>query len=263
MSKAIRNPYFTACGVCLALVAILLTIGSLTVAFLSQENAKPSELLIAIAFFSFVIAFGLLVGTVMLGLMTRRVGRYIRFIQNENYLVRWSYRPEEWDAFQRAEFPLIEQDFRKIILIPTLISIPFGLAVFVGAIWLGNADRRGVIISGIATCVFFAAALAAAYYIRVVRQRSWIQKQRLSPPETYIHSEFVYANGEFLLGLGNQRLIEIEVMLEEPPRIKFAVEGEAPRSGKTLEIRRVLIPAGQLDRAKELVASIQADWHLV
>ncbi|MEI8381448.1 MAG: hypothetical protein WCJ09_15075 [Planctomycetota bacterium] len=100
--------------------------------------------------------------------------------------------------------------------------------------------------------------VAAAYYLRVVRQRSWGQKQRLSPPETYKHSEFVYANGEFLLVLGNQRLIEIEVLLEEPPRIKFTIEGDAPRGGKTLDIRRVLVPPGELERAKELVASFQA-----
>lgn len=265
MHKAIRNPYLTASVVCLVLVLILITVGTLIVTSLSREDLadKSHEPLIAVAFFAFTFAFGLLVGAILTGVMARRVSRYIGYIRENDYQVRWSYQPDQWDAFQRAEFPLVEQDFRQIILLPTLIALPFGLAIFGGAMLLGNQpDLRSIVISGICTCVVFVVILAVAYYVRVVRQRAWGQKQRLSPPDTYFHPEFVHANGEFLLGLGNQRLIDIQLIVDEPARIKLSIQGAAPRGGTTLDIRRILVPSGELERARVLVASLQSDWQL-
>ena len=266
MRQAIRNPYFRACWICLALGLVFVAIGLSLVVFLSRDavmGGKSREGCIAVAFVSFALAFGLLFGSFMAGLMARRVNRLIGLIRSGDYLVHWSYRPEEWEAFQVAESPLLRRDYRTSVVIPLLIGFPIGLLLLTVQVFsTNNPDVRGLLIAVIGTCAFVVLLLAGAYYSRVIRRRVWGRDQANSPPDSYLHREFAYANGEFLFGVFNQQLIEVQVLPEEPARIEFTVRGHAPRGGEMLETRRVLVPAGQQKQAGEVVAEIRAAWRL-
>ncbi len=265
MRETIRNSYFRGCWICLTLGLVFLAIGLSLVAFLSQNEVlgKSQEGYVAVAFLTFAMAFCLLLGSFLAGLMARRVSRLIGLIRSRNYLVHWSYRPDEWDAFQVAESPLLRRDFRKIVVVPFLIGLPIGLIFLTIKIFSEEKpDVGGLVIAGIGTCIFVAIVFIAAYYFRVVRRRAWARNQRTFPPDSYLHPEFVHANGEFLFGVFNQQLSEVQVLLGEPARIEFTIRGYAPRGGEMLEVYRVLVPAGQRNRAIEVVAAIRAVWGL-
>ncbi len=266
MRVAIRNPYSRACWICLALGLVFLAIGLSLVVFLSRDevmNWKSREGFIAVAFVSVTLAIGLLFGSFLVGLMARRVNRLIGLIRSGDHLVRWSYRPEEWQAFQVAESPLLRRDFRNSVVIPLLIGIPIGLLLLIIMVFSkNNPDTRGLLFTVLGTCAFVALLLGGAYYSRVIRRRDWGREQTHSPPDSYLHREFVYANGEFLFGVFNQRLIEVQILPEDPARIEFTVRSHAPRGGEMLETRRVLVPAGQQKQAGEVVAEIRAAWRL-
>ncbi len=266
MRKVIRNPYFRVCWICLALGLVFLAIGLSLVAFLSRDDVmegKSREGFIAVAFVSCALAFGLLCGSFMAGFMARRVHRFVGLIRIGDYLVHWSYRPEEWEAFQIAESSLLRRDFRNSVVVPLLIGIPIGLLLLTVQVFsTNNPDVGGLLIAVIGTCAFVALLLAGAYYSRVIRRRVWGRDQKLSPPDSYLHRDFAYANGEFLFGVFNQQLIEVQVLPDEPVRIEFTVRSHAPRGGEMLETRRVLVPAGQQKQAGEVVAEIRAAWRL-
>lgn len=265
MSPVIRNPYKKASLICLAIGLSFVAIAIATIIYLSRVEVPRNyrESLWAIPFFLFPFAFGLLTGSFLAGLLARRIDQIVKCIRSEELLAHWEYPAAEWAAFQIAEFPLRQRDFRNHLLWPFAISIPAGIILLVVKVFSEDKpDLRSLLFVVVAVSVFFAMTFALAYYLRVIRPLRSRKRQLLNPPPSYLHSDFVYANGEFVLGLLNQQLTSVQVLSGEPPMIEFMTLTSTPRTGQMTEVRRVLVPRGQEHRAAEIVDAIRSAWRL-
>lgn len=266
-TRLFRNPYRRAFWICASLTAILIaTAVSIALYLTHHEIAEknPREMLILAAFFSGAASLGLLFGAVFVGLMTWKVQRFIACLQRREELVHWSYTPQEWQAFQTAEAPLLARDFRRIVLVPVFLALPLAgvtmLFLFSEEDW-----KRGDPLWVFAITVGFLGLMtAAAYYFRVLRPRAQGRKKQLSPPDSFIHLDFAYADDQFLFfGAFGQQLIDVQLLPGTPDIVEFTIRGYAPRAGEMLETRRILVPTGQSERAAEVVTSLRQAWRLV
>lgn len=265
MNTEIRNPYRLPFFICLALSLACLAIGLGLLASLSQHEFQRDsrDALLATSIFSLIGSFGLLVSALMIGLVSRKVRQYIAIVRNADYLAKWTYRPEEWAAFQVTESPQLALDFRTTVVRPLLIGTPIGLLVLAIKIFSDKKpDIYWLMYTVIGIGLFLVAVLGVAYYTRVVRPRAWGKQQLSSPPVSFVHREFVYANGDFLFGFLNQTLVDVQFIPGPPAQIGLAIKSYVPRVGEMIEARRVLVPEGQESKAHEIISTIREAWGL-
>ena len=264
-----KIPFSNPCGrlfwICLAIgLASLLAATGASLFLLRLDLTRPvRDSVTLLAFFAGAGSLGALTSAFLFRLVSQRILRRVRQIETGDYLVRWTYSPEEWEAFQSQESPLLKRDFWNTIAVPVLIGIPFGLALLALQVFSQQQpDLKGLVFTGIATALFLALLLSVAYYTRVIRRRSWNNAQKASPPESILHPDFAYANGEFLFGIYQQQLISVQKLSSAPSRIEFCVKTAGPRGSDLLETRRILIPVGQESKADDVIAALRQAWHL-
>lgn len=267
MRQSVRNPYGRVFWTCLALGVLLFVVMIVLVANvpepdLDARTMKVREALMGGAIFSGIIGLVLVVCGLPFWFLARQVQRYVDALPRNACLVHWSYLPEEWEMFQEVEAPLLQRDFRSLLVAPFLMSIPVAV-VLLAVLFSLDHKLKALPFVLAATAVFFGLVMAVAYYIRVVRRRSWGRRHRLNPPDSYVALEFAHANGEFVFFcLFNQRLIDVQLLVGEPSMIEVTIRSYAPRGGEMLEKRRVLVPVGQDEAAGQVVAQLRAAWRL-
>lgn len=265
MQVEIRNPYRLPFWICSGLGLACLAVGLGLIACLLQYEfqKKVKEALLVTSIFSLIGSAGLLVPALMLGLISRKTRQYVMAVQNGECLANWSYLPEEWAAFQVTESPQLVQDYYKTVVIPLLIGTPVGI-VLLAVLFFSSPkpDTKRFMFTVIGIGIFDVLVLSVAYYTRVTRRRAWGNRQLTSPPRSYVHRRFVYANGDFVFGFFNQQLIDVQFLSGPPSQIEFTIKSIAPRVGEIIETRRALVPSGQDMQAHEVISVLREEWKL-
>ncbi|MFO0807980.1 MAG: hypothetical protein U0746_05115 [Gemmataceae bacterium] len=260
----VRNPYYSVAAWCAGVSIVLLVVAGGLIVPLVYERFQGStrEAVIAAAFFVGLFGFAILGSSFFFLLLARTVQRFIDNIRNDRCLAHWRYTPAEWQAFQSAESPLLRRDFFRSLLLPLLLGAPIGLALVAFAQWTDGQTGEFWMVA-LVTAGFLLFMLGMAYYIRVVRRRSWGRKCLLDPPDSYLHLEFARANGEFLYFRSfGQRLIGAQLLESEPAVVELTILSSSPRGGSIEEVRRILVPSAARETAAAIVAKLQAVWRL-
>lgn len=265
MNWPLRNSYSRPACVSLILGLALLTPGIFYLPWLLKNlpPAKGDEAKAVCCFLSLVFSCGLLTGGAVAIAFAWGLQRRLDEVQRSDLLTIWQYTPEEWAAFVEQEQAQIPSDFYNLMLLPTLAWSPVGLVVFaLIMIFRDRRDPQGVWFAAAISVPIILLMLLGAWYVRVRRKLIRLKNSIAEPPASVLHPELIHANGEFLLGVGPTRLVDVHLLTEPPTRIELAIQTDTPRSGQQVDRHRILVPAAELQRAAEIVAILKRAWQL-
>lgn len=114
---------------------------------------------------------------------------------------------------------------------------------------------------GLSVVIYLFGVLIIAYYLRVVRGGN-VDDPSVTPPPSYLHEDYIYANHRFILGLPYQRLVSIAIGNGHPSYLEVDIEETYPRGVELVERHRILIPTGKQQNARDLVQKLLIAWKL-
>jgi hypothetical protein len=186
---------------------------------------------------------GALIAVLLYFLGIRPADRDLAAFQRGDYLVHWSYEPEEWARFARAE----EADSREEVWLAPLVLFIVG-ALLGLLIWPGGAGERALL-------AFVCGAVLGLYgwglaLLRGYFRRRFLRFGRTRRPEVYIGPRAVYFNGQYT-PWGNVATSRVgaRLLAGSPPILEFTLF-----STRYSHEIRVPVPAGKEQEAEALVA---------
>jgi len=230
-----RNPENT--GIIVGLVLILVGIAMMVVPALAGMDGMNGGYALG-----FVGAFVIIMGLIVAAVYWRRAATARRILAGENWLVHWTYEPDEWRRYAEQEFSLDTQEkrglFWLVVVIMAVVGLVFIIADPEAGIWVA------AVLAGVAVLLaFFAFVMPRLAHRRRLRVAG----------QAIIASEGVYLAGSLHVWrqLGS-RLTHVSIVGEDPAMIEFQIEAPT-RTGTQVYPVRVPIPRGQEAVAQQVV----------
>jgi MFS family permease len=188
-----------------------------------------------------------------------RIGRRLRRFQEGDYLVCWTYKPEEWQAFAEAEAGRTRRAAAKAPLLGLWLSGLTGLTLGGSAGYVFYKQPPTVLVGallGAATLGLVGAVIG--WIVRsFVRGRAGRVRRRVlaSPRTAYIGRDAVYCAGQYGCWTAySSRLADLR-LLDDQSTLEVTIHTRMQYT-KVEQRFRVPVPAGRHDEAVRLTRSL-------
>ncbi len=263
-SPAIPNPYWKACQLCILGGILLQGCSGPFVPWMLKNLPPPrdAEWKCIAVFVGFLGGATLLMSAAFCAPLAYAIGKRSAQILRGDLLEVWSYEPAEWAAFQIGEKARLRSDFRQRLFWPIVAGLlPGGLGFLALLSWEQAINISRLFMVGLCVVIYLIGVLIVAYYLRVVRGGK-VDDPSVTPPPSYLHGDYLYANHRFILGLPYQRLVSIAIGNGHPNSLELDIEETHPRGIELVERHRILIPTGKEQAARDLVQKLLIAWQL-
>jgi len=168
-----------------------------------------------------------------------------KILQGEGLLAHWTYTPEEWAQYSKAEFMEDRAEKARLLL---MIG---GVAAFVGVVFLiSNPESSKLILGILVGIVVLLGGLAFA-----IPRLNYVRSQKSR--EAYVSETGVYINGVLhnwdILG----SKLESITLLIDPAKILEVQYSIPTRRGRQQVTLHVPIPGGQEETAMRVISQLQ------